>query len=412
MADHPGERRQRLAERVLLALSRELAEARDERELTGAVARALAELFPGRCFALRLLDPATFGVASVSVHGPLRRGRAPVALRRIAIERGGLDEAGLVARGLVVTEEDAPLFEGCVLANAIPLAGPGELLGVLNLEYPAESAGERDRDAPLGNQVANHAALALRNLRSLEQARSAESRLECVRDAAEHAERLAGLGRLVAGVVHELNNPLTAVTMYSDALLEKLTPAGQDPADLEKLRAIREAGLRIQRLARDLVAYAQPGGTRTQALELAAVVDEALRLAKPALKEANAAVVRRFERVPAVEGNRASLTQVFVNLVTNAAQAVGAKGEGTIVVAIARAPDGVVATVEDSGEGLAAEARARAFEPFFTTRPGRGIGLGLPIVQGIVQRHGGAIALAAAPGGGTRVTVTLPVKRE
>jgi PAS domain S-box-containing protein len=523
MAEHQGERLQRKAERALLALSRELAAARDEGELTGAVARALEGLFPARCFALRLLDPTTGALSSLFAHGRLRRDRSrAVALRRIAIEKVGLDEAGLAARGVEVTEEDAPLFEGCVLANAIPLAVSGQLFGILNLEYPVEAAVERDHEAPLGKQVANHAALALRNLRSLEEAtylknylqdviehanavvavvnrcrevvvwngaaagvtghageevlgddlfrivpeadRSAleevllrgyggeavngfetrfarkdggEVRLalntapvrdadgvvegviaigqdltlvQSLRDAAEHAERLAGLGRLVAGVVHELNNPLTAVTMYSDALLEKLTLSGQDPADLEKLRAIRDAGNRIQRLARDLVAYARPAGARTEALDLALVVDDALRMAKPALTEANAAVVRRFDLVPEIDGNRASLTQVFVNLVTNAAQAVGAKGEGTIVVAIARAPGGVVATIEDSGEGLSAEARARALEPFFTTRPGRGIGLGLPIVEGIVARHGGAIALEPAPGGGTRVTVTLPVR--
>ena len=76
--------------------------------------------------------------------------------------------------------------------------------------------------------------------------------------AAEHAERLAAIGRLVAGVVHELNNPLTAVTMYSDVLHERFVARGQDPADVEKIRAVRDAGQRIQRLARDLVTYARP----------------------------------------------------------------------------------------------------------------------------------------------------------
>lgn len=236
------------------------------------------------------------------------------------------------------------------------------------------------------------------------------ARVKSLEAAAEHAERLAGIGRLVAGVVHELNNPLTAVTMYSDALIEKLTLAHHDPADLEKLRAIKEAGLRIQRLARDLVAYAKPSGVRMEPLELSALVEDAVRMAKPALKEANAGVELELGPAPQVLGSRASLTQVFVNLVTNAAQAVGAKGSGTVAVAVVPGVHLVSVTVRDTGEGMTPEVHARAFEPFFTTRPGRGIGLGLPIVQGILARHGGTVALESAPGEGTSATVTLPAR--
>jgi signal transduction histidine kinase len=235
------------------------------------------------------------------------------------------------------------------------------------------------------------------------------TRLRSLEAAAEHAERLAGIGRLAAGVVHELNNPLTAVTMYSDALVEKLTLAGHDPVDLEKLRAVREAALRIQRLARDLTAYARPAGSRTEPCDLGGVIDEAVRMAKPALKEANAEVVLRFEPAPAVEGSRASLVQVFVNLLTNAAQAITGRG-GTITISLAAQGERVRATVADDGAGMTPEVSARAFEPFFTTRTGRGSGLGLPIVQGIVQRHGGTIALESSPGAGTTATVVLPVR--
>jgi signal transduction histidine kinase len=228
--------------------------------------------------------------------------------------------------------------------------------------------------------------------------------------AAEHAERLAGIGRLVAGVVHELNNPLTAVNMYSDALVEKLAAAGHDPADVDKLRGIKEAGQRIQRLARDLVAYARPAGSRTEPVELAGVLEEAARLAKPALKE-NAGVLERvIEEVPQIEGSRPALVQVFVNLVTNAARAL--RHGGRVRIGLAPSSDGEVqVVVEDDGAGMEPEVARRAFEPFFTTRPAAGIGLGLPIVRGIVERHGGRVELETQPGKGTRVTVSLPVKR-
>jgi signal transduction histidine kinase len=140
------------------------------------------------------------------------------------------------------------------------------------------------------------------------------------------------------------------------------------------------------------------------------VIEEAERMAKPALKEGNAQVRYRFEQVPEIDANRASLVQVFVNLVTNAAQAMK-EGGGTIDVSVARDGEHVRAVVTDDGTGMPPEVEARLFEPFFTTRPGRGIGLGLPIASSIVQRHGGAIAIATVPGRGTTVAVTLPVMR-
>ena len=108
-----------------------------------------------------------------------------------------------------------------------------------------------------------------------------------------------------------------------------------------------------------------------------------------------------------MEGNRSSLVQVFVNLVANAAQAVADGGR----VSLALEPDGeaVKVSVADDGSGMPPDVAARAFEPFFTTRPGVGIGLGLPIVQGIVERHGGKVALESVEGRGTTVTVSVPV---
>ncbi len=507
---------------ALLALSRDLAEARTEEQVTDALARALQALFPGRCFAVRLVDPRTLALRTFHARGRLRPGgRARLALRRSAVERTGLAGPLLEQAGVTVTEVDEPLFEECEVATAVPLAVGGQLFGVVNLEYPAGGAADRERDAPLLYRVANHAALGVRNVRSIEELTYLKTYLEnliehanalvvvvnrerevvvwnaalvratgierqralgeplvslvpkeertaltrvldrgfageavvghetrlaradggearvavntapvvggsgevddviaigqdltlvrSLQAAAEHAERLAGLGRLVAGVVHELNNPLTAVNMYSDFLVEKLTHAGHDAADLEKLRAIHEAGQRIQRLARDLVAYARPTGARTEAVDLVDVVEEAVRLAKPALKEHSAVVEKRLHPAPPVEGSRASLVQVVVNLVTNAAQAIGDGGHVTVSLA-AEGPS-VKITVADDGTGMAPEVAGRAFEPFFSTRPGQGIGLGLPIALGIVERHGGTVALDTAAGRGTRVTVSLPARR-
>jgi PAS domain S-box-containing protein len=235
-----------------------------------------------------------------------------------------------------------------------------------------------------------------------------QTRLRTLQAAAEQAEKLAGLGRLAAGIVHELNNPLVAVTMYADSLHAKWALGGGDPGDLEKLKAIRDAGQRIQKLTRDLTAYARPGGSKSEALELAPLLDQAALICKPALKEVDAVVQREFQDLPLVAGSRSALTQAFVNLISNAAQAI--QRGGTIRLGLHADPAQVLITVTDDGEGMTPEVQGHLFVPFFTTRPGRGVGLGLATVREIVERHGGRVTLESAPGKGTRATVSLPVR--
>ena len=224
----------------------------------------------------------------------------------------------------------------------------------------------------------------------------------------EQAEKMAGLGRLAAGIVHEINNPLVAVTMYAESLSARWSGGGGDPVDLEKIQAIRDAGLRIQKLTRDLTAYARPSAATPAALELAPLLDQAALICKPVLKEVDAVLQRDYREVPQVTGSRAALTQVFINLVTNAAQAL--RRGGTIRLGLRAAGDQVLVSVDDDGEGMTGEVQRHLFEPFFTTRPGRGVGLGLATVKQIADRHGATLSVESAPGKGTRVTVALPAR--
>jgi signal transduction histidine kinase len=232
--------------------------------------------------------------------------------------------------------------------------------------------------------------------------------LRALEERAEHYQRLAGFGRLAAGIVHELNNPLTSINSYAESLLDKYRHGGLEGPDVEKLRRIREAGERIQRFSRDLITYARPSAEKMERVDLAALLEQAARMCEPALKEAAARVATRFEATPQVMGVKASLVQVFVNLVSNAAQALKGRG-GTVTLGLASVGDSVAATVTDDGRGMTPEVKSRIFEPFFTTKPdGHGIGLGLSIVQGIVVRHAGTIGVESVPGEGTTFTVLLP----
>jgi PAS domain S-box-containing protein len=233
-----------------------------------------------------------------------------------------------------------------------------------------------------------------------------------------HAEKLATVGQIAAGVAHEINNPLTSVQMCVEAVLRKATFASEgrvpnlyEPTDVERLKKIREGAERIRKFSRDLTTYARPSGREIEDVNLNEVVEHALSFCEHVLFEAKASLTRHLApELPRVRVVRDHIMQVVTNLVSNAAQSLGEEG-GTIVVRTFSDGTGRLGlAVSDNGEGIREEDRGRVFEPFFTTKPaGRGTGLGLPVVKNIVLAHGGDISFESRPGGGTMFVVSLPL---
>jgi C4-dicarboxylate-specific signal transduction histidine kinase len=223
------------------------------------------------------------------------------------------------------------------------------------------------------------------------------------------AEKLASLGQLAAGVVHELNNPLTSIVAYTDWLIRKQGPGG-DPDSLERLRRIGESSTRILRFTRDLVAYARPSSEVPVPVAIHNVIEQALAFCEHVIAEHGANVERGFSNgVPPVRGMPEQLAQVFVNLFTNACHAMPQRG-GRIAVASEVGDDGrVVVLVADNGHGIANEHLTSIFTPFFTTKgDGRGTGLGLSIVRNIMDNHGAEIRAERGPDGGARFVLIFP----
>jgi two-component system NtrC family sensor kinase len=226
------------------------------------------------------------------------------------------------------------------------------------------------------------------------------------------SEKLASLGQIAAGVVHELNNPLTSIIGYSDYLRSKAEREKGDPNDVERLRRIGEAAARILRFSRDLMAYARPSIEPPAPVAVHTVIEQALVFCEHLFSVAAVRVHREFaETVGPVLGVRDQLTQVFVNLFTNACHSMEAQGGklsvSTEVDAQRRA---VKVTVADTGHGIDAENLKRIFDPFFTTKTeGRGTGLGLSIVRNIILLHGGTISVESSPRAGTTFFVELPI---
>jgi len=225
------------------------------------------------------------------------------------------------------------------------------------------------------------------------------------------AEKLATLGQLAAGVVHELNNPLTSISVYAERLHQKASSdPDADPTDVKRLGRIVQAAERILRFTGDLVTYARPATEAPKPLAPAEVVEQALVFCEHVVRDTHAEVeLAMAAELPQVLGVRGQLHQVFINLFTNACQAMP-EGAGKLTIRGELSGSRAVAIhVSDNGAGIPLDQQDTIFEPFFSTKgEGEGTGLGLSIVRNIVRQHGGVIEVRSELGQGTTFTIVLP----
>ena len=237
-----------------------------------------------------------------------------------------------------------------------------------------------------------------------------QSKIDLLQQQIVRAERLATLGELAAGVVHELNNPLTSITVYAEYLVRKLESQGAEQPDLEKLRRIGASAQRILRFSRDLVQYARPSGRESEAVDLAAVVRQSVSICEHLVERGGIALAVEVDpQLPVIQAVSGQLEQVLINLITNAVHAVENGGK-VVVRATADGENTVKIEVADSGSGVPEGDREKIFEPFYTTKlDGKGTGLGLPIVRNIIEQHRGQISVGKSDLGGAAFRVTLPI---
>ena len=252
-------------------------------------------------------------------------------------------------------------------------------------------------------------------------------------------EKMASVGQLVAGVAHELNNPISFVSSNVSTLedfvgrLRKIVDAYRavdlPEADRARITAqwealkidyalryldpmvqgIREGAERTRKIVRDLRVFARSGDEVWQAVDLHEELESSLTLLNHLLKD-RVSVQRKYGDLPAVECLRSQIDQVFLNILANAAQAID--GPGAITIETGREDGVAVVTISDTGPGIPSDALGRIFDPFFTTKPvGEGTGLGLSISYEIVKKHGGEITAASAPGQGATFTLRIPIAR-
>ena len=221
------------------------------------------------------------------------------------------------------------------------------------------------------------------------------------------SEKIASLGRLAAGVAHEINNPLAGILIYAEMLMRDVK---HNPQWRQDLQEIIDQTLRCKQIVIRLLEFSrQPLGHKIS-FEVNELLDRSVALLSNLFQEIDFELDLQFD-LPPVVGDSGQIQQVFTNIITNAAYAMD--GKGRLVISSSFDQDGgkVVLTFTDTGPGIQPEIADKIFEPFFTTRrPGEGTGLGLSVAYGIVQQHGGEIQAGNAPGGGAEFIITLPLE--
>jgi len=452
--------------RTIAALSRALSTLLDLDEVVGQVTRVLTESMQVEWAAVALppAGEAPGGTWLRRAGGELEVGPAIADLADLAqLAAGpGHDADG---RATAAVRAAAPALDpGMVLPLALPHGDGLLLLG------PRRSgrafAGD---DVALLRTLADQTAIAVQNARSYRQLeeltrtldarvreqtaalRSSNAQLHDAYQALQEtqaqlvqSEKMASLGQLVAGVAHELNNPVSFVhggietlATYLDRLLEMLRAYEELPVAAEAaarlaalraelridrvtaeaatvLRVCSEGTERIRAIVDDLRVFVRADGGERAPVDIGAGIEATLRLLAPRLRAASIEVETDLPALPPVPANAGQLNQVWMNLLGNAVDALAGQPRPRLRVAARQTADAqrVEVSVVDNGPGIPAAALPRIFDPFFTTKPvGQGTGLGLSIAYGAVKAHGGEIEVDSEPGAGTTLRVTLPTSR-
>jgi PAS domain S-box-containing protein len=227
------------------------------------------------------------------------------------------------------------------------------------------------------------------------------------------AEKMAGIGTLTSGIAHEFNNLLQIMSGHTEYARRTKKPEEME----EALDIVESTSDKVAKIIKELLTFSRKETLEKELCDITEPIESVLSLTEEQLKKTNIDVIRKYEKTPRIEINKGEMQQVFLNIVTNARDAMLNKG-GKLEIRISKANENLEISFTDQGRGIKEENLGKVFDPFYTTKGAfggasriQGIGLGLSVSYGIVQRHGGTIEVKSEVGKGTIITVKLPVNK-
>jgi PAS domain S-box-containing protein len=413
------ERQRREQLEAVRVVSAEIARELDLDRLLDLILRRAMELAGAEAGVIMLWDEA-----AQALFPRLRIGEfwAKMPVRPIALGEGIVGHVAQTRQELIINDyrawagarQIALAHTAITAALGEPLLYRDQLIGAISLVHTAREGVFEAHHGALLRLFADQAAIAIENARLFQAQQQSFGALQRAQEELVRTEKLRALGQLAAGVAHDLNNMLAAILGQTELLrLQVKLPQVQ-----EALKVLYTAASDGAQVVRRLLEFGRQEPSRALiSCELATLVDEALEITRPRWQDEAQEqgrlieVWRTMENLPNVSGNPAEIREALSNLVLNAVDAMPTGGRLTIsgftepTATAPETPSWVVLTVTDSGVGMTEEVRSRIFEPFFTTKGVTGTGLGLAVVYGIMERHGGKIAVASTPGQGTAFTL-------
>ncbi|MDQ7825025.1 MAG: ATP-binding protein [Candidatus Eremiobacteraeota bacterium] len=295
----------------------------------------------------------------------------------------------------------------------VPLIIREKVLGVIYVDNRMETGVFKHNEKSLLESIARQAAIALENallydeLRRVHEESMEKARRELAHTQAQlfQSSKMAAVGQLAAGVAHEINNPIGAITLNVSSLKRDLLEEGLK----RRLDIIEKAALRCKAIVEKLLRFSHPSYDTVEMIAVGDLVASTLELIEHQLSKENVAVERRIPGDLAVCGNQGEFSQVIMNILLNAKDALKGLPPGQprlVKITTARGAGRVVIKITDNGKGMDEATRDRIFEPFFTTKTvGEGVGLGLSVCFQLMAKYGGEISVASEPGKGSVFTL-------
>ncbi len=353
--------------------------------------------------------------------GRRRGGEALSAVQGLSssVIRKAIESGETVATGNAVADPSLGQAQSVILMDlrtivCIPLRSPRSdtqrgahhALGALYVDNSETSAAFPPDSLQAAEALCRHAALAIENAQLFEREQGTIQELRKAQQRLLQAEKLATIGKMAAGIAHELNTPLTYIMGNLEMLRTQELPAEQQ----EMLQSVDRGVERIRSLAQSLLAFSRPTHEAPALFDLNTVVERALEFCHYQILKAGLRLHKQLgPELPRVQGVASQLEMAFINLIVNAAQAMSGQAKRELSVSTRRGENEIEVLVTDTGLGIPEAIRATLFEPFVTTKAeGEGTGLGLSTVLMIVESHHGRIGFTSQMGVGTTFRVTLP----